>query len=350
MATYTCFLAKNKADKFLVYADKFYSSYRNELVAFEQVLYQDMMSMLQLLQTIARAKKQNVLVVSHGSTNGLWLPLVAKSKDISTTDRLVTFMLMSRMHNIVKRLTSDSAPDKWFADQKSRTGMLADLATVFPAHDFIFKTDEDAFKALNSATTGKPGKALSSIQDQVNTTRDASTLAQLGPIAQTAVRDWWASLLKSSNLTDERTAQSYFDAIRDVHATHISSVEIRGCNVGASAPSSQVLRRFLGASKLRAPTETIVTENPTAGVETKEVVKKSEIRWDVDGGYVKWTPGGAYRTTSLKAWENWVNQKIGKPRGKVALNMPLMSLEKVLYGSPVYPQDQGFADLLATFE
>lgn len=348
---YAVFLAKNKSDKFLVYADKFYSSYRSELVVFEQKLHQDMMSMLQLLQTLAKVGKKDVLIVSHGWTDGLWLPLVTKGTDTSTTVRIATILLMAHMQKTAKRLIDDRNPDQWFPDRSSRSRVTKELAEVFPAHDFAFKDEEDAFKGLIAAKTGSQGKMLKDIQDTLNTHgSEQSALASYGPMVQQAVRNWWASLLNTSGLGDEKTATSYFDAIAKLHSVNIRSVEIRGCKIGASSASSQVLRRLLGATKLRAPTEVLVTQNPTAGVEVKETFKPKEVKWDVDGGYVKWSPGGVYRTTGKTVWQNWVKSRIGQPRGKVDLNIPLMLLERDLNGHPLYPLDTGFEKLLAAFE
>ena len=350
MPVYSVFLAKNKKDKFLRYADKFYSTYRSELVAFEQKVQYDVRSMLDLLRKLTRAKKKNVLIVSHGWTDGLWLPLSSKIEDTATTDRLVMIRLMAGVHKTVQQLVADKAPDKWFVDRQVRSRTLKKLAEVFPWHDFAFQDEKEAYKALKGRSSKRPGKQYAEIENKVNVaSRNEAALKSLGPVIQNAVSAWWQSLLTSSGLKDEKAARTYFDAIRDVRGVKIESVEIRGCMIGASAASSQVLRRILGAKSLRAPTVVIETGNPTAGVEVRETKKPAEHRWNIDGGYVKWSPGGVYRVSSKKVWDKWVRQRIGKPRGQVSLNMPLMYFGGSVNAPPQYPLDAGFEKLLATF-
>jgi len=344
---YTVFLSNNKKDKFLVYADLYYSAYKEELVPYEATLNKNIGSMLALLNRLGKKKKKYVLVVSHGWTDGLWLPLTKSTKDKSTTIRIATILLMSKMRSTVDKLVNDRKPEAWFSDAKRTKATIAKLKEVFPPHEFKYAKEKDAWAAVTAVKTGGVSSHVNKIQNNIATVSgNAAQLAQQGKETQKVVENWWASLLYSSGLNDNKTAKAYFKALKAVHKVGITRVEIRGCKIGDSKPSSQVLRIFLGADKLRAPKVVMVTQRATPKIETQPLVIGGEHVWTVGKGYVKWGPTDLYRTSSLKAWKSWILLKMGKSRKTVKLTMPLMYLE----GKPhQYPQEAGFKKLLATF-
>jgi hypothetical protein len=344
--SYTVFISGNKKGKFLAYADIFYSTYKEELVPFDATL-NDVSSMLTLLNRLATKKKKYVLIVSHGWTDGLWLPLYKATKDESTTIRLASILLMSKMRPTVDKLLNDGKPQAWFSNDKNTKATIAKLKEVFPPHEFKYTKEKDAYAAVTAVKTGGVSSHVNQIQRNVDTlSGNPQQLAALGPEVQAIVGQWWESLLVSSGLNDDKMANKYFKALKAVHEAGINRVEIRGCKIGDSKPSSQVLRIFLGADKLRAPKVVLVTQRVTPKIEKQVTVMKDEHVWTVGQGYVKWDPTDFYRISSLKEWKSWILSKIGKSRKTVGLTMPLMYLD---VRPPQYPQDPGFEKLLATF-
>ena len=344
---YTVFLAGNKKGKFLAYADAFYETYKEELVEFEATLNKNIPTFISLLNRLAKKKKKYVLVVSHGWTDGLWLPLYKGTKEESTTVHLASIYLMSKMRSTVEKLVDDKKPDTWFSSAANIKATMAKLKEVFPPHEFKYTDEKAAYAAATAVKTGGVSPQVTQIQNNVNTlSNNPQQLAKLGKGVQGIVDQWWNSLLVSSGLGDDKTANQYFKAMRSLQKVGIKRVEIRGCMIGKSKPSSQMLRIFLGADKLRAPTAVMVTQRVTPKIEKKVTVVKDEHVWNVGNGYVKWDPTEVYRISSLADWKKWIGAKIGRSRKTVGLTMPLMHLDTK---PPVYPQDSGFAKLLNTY-
>ncbi len=310
---YTVFLSGNKKGKFLAYADSYYSTYKEELVPFDATLNKNISSMLGLLNRLAKRKKKYVLIVSHGWTDGLWLPLFDATEDKSTTIRIASILLMSKMRWTVDKLRNDSNPQAWFSNEKNTKATIAKLKEVFPPHEFKHTKDKEAWAAVTAVNTGGVSSQVNQIQRNVATVSgDPQQLAVQGKDTQNIVGQWWTSLLVSSGLNDNKTANAYFKALRALHKVGIKRVEIRGCKIGDSKPSSQVLRIFLGADKLRAPKVVLVTQRVTPKIEKQVTVVKDEHVWTVGKGYVKWDPTDLYRISSLIEWKRWIATKIGK--------------------------------------
>ena len=215
-------------------------------------------TILSLLEAVGKKGKNNILVVSHGTPDGLLLS-VGEDRKLYPWMRMALLLHMAVIKSYYKEAQAKDQEPKVFVRRPDLENWYKVYAATHPDHGFNFLKKDQQESALGSLKGSITSAGLARLTHDVEAIEENTSIEQRSKKLEATLKSVKAEVEKKmawmlANLAmRDEEVERYIEALKAVHSLKVQRVEVRGCNVGKSLPTMRVLCMFLGAGELRAP-------------------------------------------------------------------------------------------------
>ena len=258
MADYNAFIAKSSSstDLFLKWAPGYYQTHPQDhkIKVKLPLTVLSKNTFLELLDQIEKCKNSKVLIVSHASTDGLYLSIHSSNAKWCV---MTSILLYAKLEKQYSDLVDETDPEKFTSIINEATKNLRVQNANVALKTLLDKSPSAAKKQYDKIV-----KQYKRISNPVQKEDMAKKMVQR---ARLEVKKRLNELIGAASLS-KANMEAYVKLVRKIYVFD-RTIEVRGCNIGKIPDVLKIMCLFLNANSVTAPRVVILFGKPDIHIE-----------------------------------------------------------------------------------